>query len=556
MPSPFSTDTDDPVAPTDSTTMSRRRFVGTAVAVGGASGLSACVGRDTEDNDNMMTSDLAFEEVSDNWGIDYEITGEATGSGYGGVVVGDTNRNGLPDLLAIGGDRPILYENDGDRFVTNERLPSMTYPPLKSAVFFDATGDGWEDLLLIPKSGEPIFLENSNGTFDAVERGLDEPLQWGTGAAAADFTGDGSLDIVIVQNGNWSATLPDRDNGGEATDGYENHLYRNTDGAFERVDAPNVSGSHWSLAVSATDLTGNGAADIHVANDFGFDVLLENKGDMSFDRRQLDNTNLHAMSSTIRDVNGNGHPDIFVTNIGFESPEDIWALHSGKAVRNVGNNLLINEGNGKFKDRADEYGVRRGGWGWAAAIEDFRNRGSLDIVHATLSYLEGANDGNYESVITPPALWEKKGDGFKEVSAQDVGFEPGNGRGLATLDLDGNGQVDVAIADTSGSIKLYKNLNDQGNWLTFDFRNRGQDAIGSTIKVDTDETEYVRRFNTRTDFFSQSTRKLHFGLGSADTVSVTVIRPDGSEKTVDDVAVNRHLVIEPDDTISDADPPI
>jgi len=499
-------------------------------------------------------ADLQFREVGADWGIDYEATGEATGSATGGVAVADVDRDGRPDVLAVGGPEPVLYENTGESYVESGALPNASYPTIKSAHFFDATGDGWEDLLLIPKAGEPIFLRNDGGTFTTEEAGFDHELRWGTGAAAGDFTGNGLLDVVIIQNGNWTAETPRRGVDGEATDGYPNLLYRNTGDGFERVESEAVAGPRWSLAVSAADFTGDGLADIHVANDYGFDVILENQGNMSFEREPIGKTNLHGMSSIVRDVNGDGHLDVFVTNIRFDDTEDVWALNSGLGVRNRGNTLLLNDGNGSFTDVTDEYGLRKGGGGWAAAIEDFDNGGDLEVLHATTSYLERTEDGGFRSVETPPALWTRVGEGnFTRVNASDAGFLPSNGRGLATLDFDGDGNLDVLVADTSGRFKLYENRNDEGNRLRVRLRGGERTVLGTTVVVETDGDTYEQVLTSRSDFFSQSSRVLHFGLGSEEPQRVRIVRPDGTEHVYEDVAPNQRLVVAPDGSVTVAD---
>lgn len=526
------------------------------------------------------TERVTVTEVGDACGLSYETTGNADGSDDGGVAVADYDRDGWPDLLAVGGG-PVLFrntggeavadsggENDGAKneiggFERSGALPDGEYPPLKTALFFDADGDGWSDLLLVPRAGQPILLENDRGEFERGDAGFDTELEWGTGAAAADYDGDGDLDLFVTQNGDWRSQTPRRGASGEATDGFPNLLYENvgqagnqdandTDTTFERVTDAGVAGHRWSLATTFTDLTGDGRPDIHVANDYARDAVLVNRGDGTFARREVPGTNRHGMASVARDVTGDGRLDLFVSNIEFDAPTDVWELNSGLGVRNRGNTLLVNRGNGTFVERADDYGVRQGGWGWAAAIEDFDNDGTLDLLHATKFYLERTDDSGFTGVETRPSLWEGQPNGtFERRDADEAGFVPSNGRGLATLDFDRDGDSDVVVADTTGRFKLYR-TDAAGNWLQV--RVRGAGSHGARVHVETTSDTLTRVQRSRSGLFSQSTRTLHFGLGPATVERLRIVRADGTTHTLDDVPTNRRVTVTENGTLDIAEP--
>ncbi|MFB6229212.1 MAG: CRTAC1 family protein [Halobacteriales archaeon] len=486
---------------------------------------------------------VQFEETATDCGLVYETTGNSDGSADGGTFVTDYDRDGWPDLLAVGGERPVLFENTGEGFDQSGALPDGEYPPIKSALFFDAEGDGFDDLILVPRSAEPIFLANRGGTFERTDVGFDTALKWGTGASAADFDGDGDLDVFITQNGDWRNQLPRRNASGEATDGFPNRLYENTEDGFERVEGPKVNGSKWSLATSAVDLTSDGRPDIHVANDYGYDALLVNQGNWTFERRQLPETNRHGMASVVRDVNGDGKLDLFVTNIEFENPSQVWGLNSGLEVRNRGNTLLINRGDGHFENRAGARGIRQGGWGWSGAIEDFDNDGTLDTIHATKTYLIREESGSFTTVETAPALWEGTTNGtFERRNATEAGLVTSNGRGLATFDYDRDGDRDVVVADTSNRFKLYENADDGGNWLQVQIDPGNGTAVGSVVRVETSDGDVITRVrSSRSNFFSQSSRTLQFGLGPQTIERLEVRRPDGTELVFEDVEADQRV---------------
>jgi hypothetical protein len=304
-----------------------------------------------------------------------------------------------------------------------------------------------------------------------------------------------------------------------------------------------VAGSHWSLATSFVDLTNNGHPDIHVANDFGWDVILVNNGNGTFTRQKIPGTNRHGMSSSVRDINGDGYLDIFVTNIEFNQSQDVWEINSGLAVRNRGNTLLINQGNGTFVDRATEYGVREGTWGWASAIEDFDNDGALELVHTTKFYLRfTAND--IVGVETTPSLWEETENGsFMARNGTDAGFIPANSRGLVTLDFDRDGDLDMIVSDTNSTFKLYENTTTAGNWLQVRVRNADDTPLGTRVRLVTTNGTRTRVLNSQSDLFSQSTRTLHFGLGGHSIERLEVERPNGRTHVYQNISNNRRAIV-------------
>jgi len=566
MSSPFPSTTVEP----PSTTAGRVVLVGLAVVVvAGTAAVGLAVGPFAGGpfadspfavgpfaSDAVGGDDVAFEQVTGSCGPSYRTSGNADGSDDGGVAVADYDGDGWPDLLAVGGDQPVLFENDGGRLERSGALPDGEYPELKSALFFDADGDGREDLLLVPRVGDPVFLSNDGASFSRRDAGFNVTLEWGTGASAADYDGDGDLDVYVTQNGNWREETPRRNASGAATDGYPNVLFENTDDGFERVTDAGVAGSHWSLATSFVDLTGDGRPDIHVANDYGWDALLVNQGDGTFDRRRIPDTNRHGMASVVRDVNGDDRLDLFVTNIEFPNPQQIWELNSGLNVYNRGNTLLLNRGNGTFEERATEYGVREGGWGWAASIEDFDNDGTLDVVHATKYHLLRNQDGSFSAVETTPAVWEGRSNGtFERRNGSAVGFVPSNGRGLATADFDRDGDRDLVVAGTSEGFVRYENVNEGGHWLQVRVEPDEGTAVGSEIRVVTsDGTVHTRVQSSRSNFFSQSSRTMQFGLGPHTVDRLEVVRPDGTELVFEDVETDRRVRVTADGTLASAEP--
>ncbi|MFB6138027.1 MAG: CRTAC1 family protein [Halobacteriaceae archaeon] len=504
-------------------------------------------------------------------GFDYEYEVSATGgmmrTTNAGVYTADYDGDGWQDLLAVGGEHPVLFRNTGGSFVRSGALPPIA-GEVRSALFLDHDGDGDQDLLFLADGRAPQLLENVGGAFehaDAFEDSL--PLAWG--ATTADYDRDGCLDLFVYQYGNWTKRLPEGYGSGNYSvpvnedNGNPDHLYRGTCGDFEHVNATaaGIRGARWTLAASFVDLTGDGLPDIHQANDINYDVLYVNQGDGTFRQVLLpERTNRNGMSSEVADVTRDGRLDVFVTNIFYPK----WAMrqiNAGLLLKARGNNLIANHGNGTFVMRGDQYGINVGGWGWAAVIADLDNDGDQDLFHTTRNmsferrdvYFTDAEKRrlNSHEFYHYPVLYARAGQTFTGVSAQASGFPQLNSRGVARLDFDRDGRLDLAVA-TTGEYRLFENRMDRGRAVQVRVLGPGGSpagALGATVTVAAPTLpngSVERRVHARTDFLSQDSRLVHVGVGNASTVDVTVRWPDGTERTFRDVAVGGRVVVSPD----------
>ncbi len=499
-------------------------------------------------------TEIKFREVSLERGINYSTYNDRYLPGNSGLYVTDFNRDSWPDFLALGGERPVLYQNKEGVFNESGVLQGIGGgDSFKSAVFFDYDNDGWEDLYLLSETGESLFLENSEGEFHVKEVGLQEDFRVPMGASAADYDGDGCLDVFVIQNGDWERTDP---TGMEQTfveddldNGNPNILFEGGCSEFTRVRKTGIEGEHWSLAASFVDLNNDTLPDIHVANDFGEDVLYVNSLDSgsgpSFRRNELGFwTNRNGMSSEVEDLNRDFLPDILVTNLykSEEYRENRLKSDSPNKYRFEGNNLLINTGDFanevKFREEAEKYNLKRGKWGWAAILADFNNDGMSDVFHST----GRSHPVRLEEInLTTPVFGIRKEDGFKR---RDDLFEAIDGRGAVKLDFDRDGDLDILLADHQGRHRLYENRLEGGNWIQIRVRPDDKPALGTKVYLTANGITRLKIQNSKFDFLSQDSRYLHFGLGSAQNVDeIRIVNPYGDKKILRDVEANQRLSI-------------
>jgi hypothetical protein len=534
------------------------------------------VGFPLMDNDESEVTEQeksTFQEVSSSKGINYTTNNEDIESG--GVFILDYNADNWPDILVIGGDKPLLYENTGGRFVPANELPPIE-DEVKTAVAFDYNLDGWEDLLLLRVNNTPILLANNHSKYHAVDVGFDTQISMPKSAAVADFDRNGCPDVFIAQNADWDNRTPlaarfsnfrEEINGSE-DNGNPNYLYQSNCSKFTLSANSNIRGKRWTLATSFIDLTGDGWPDIHTANDFNNDVIYINQMNGTFRAKELDeNTDRNAMSSEITDVNGDGQIDIFVTNIYL--PPAYRSNNPRLRSESYGNNLLINDGQGHFQDAADEYGVQEGGWGWAAVFADFDNDGDPDLFHTTSGQslpfavkgnLREQGVNNFQQYLAKrpyleyPVLWERTSSKFKLLNSSRTGFRSESYKGAADLDFDLDGDIDLVVASSEGHFRLYENTLKRNRALTIVFDNATA-ALGTRVYVTANGKTQMRVLNSKADFLSQDSRALHFGLGSVSRVArIRIVEQNGDTHVLREEKAGNILIITHNGSITERIP--
>ena len=251
-----------------------------------------------------------------------------------GVAVGDIDNDGLPDIFFAGNMvTSRLYLNRGHmRFDdVTERAGLTTNQWVTGVTMVDINHDGLLDIYA-SVSGHPwstpaeranlLFLNNGNRTFtEAAARFGIADTNFTTHAAFLDYDGDGCLDLFLLNNSPEDFARGDVTNnpsGGRGrTPGSHNVLYRNDcHEAFTDVSAKAgiLKDAGYGLGVAVADLNGDGRPDIYVSNDGApNDVLYVNNGDGTFTNqagRWLKHTSEAGMGVDIADFNNDGEPDI------------------------------------------------------------------------------------------------------------------------------------------------------------------------------------------------------------------------------------------------------
>ncbi len=458
---------------------------------------------------------------------------------------------------------------------------------------------GQPPVAFLRRAGTPAPAASAYAAIDVVPRGAasEDARRWYTNAATtADVDGDGHVDLVIGNYFADGARVLDPD--AEGVEEMQDSMSRAFNGGRDRIllfaaattgAEPTVSftdaadafeapvGRGWTLAVGAADLDGDLLPELYFANDFGPDRLLHNLSEPGKVRfatltgrktiamptsKVLGRDSFKGMGVDFADVNDDGLLDIYVSNIA----EEFALEESHFLFASTGRTDLMAAGVAPYVDRSEALGVSRSGWGWDTRFGDFDNDGVTEMVQATgflrgehdrwpeLHELAMANDGVVRHASSWPRFdhgddlsgWQhnpffvRAQDGRYYDIAPDIGLgAPYLTRGIATADVDGDGDLDFAIANQWETSYLFRNESAAtGASLGLDLRipvadaSTGRPAIGAAVTVRRpDGRALVAQVDGGNGHSGARSPELHFGLGAlpaGETVMVEVRWRDGA----------------------------
>jgi hypothetical protein len=495
--------------------------------------------------------------------------------GSGGALF-DYDNDGDLDLFAVQGGalRPAenaaaapksrLYRNDvagGGRVqftdVTETSGLSVTGYGMGAATG-DFNNDGWIDLYVTAMGPAVLLKNNGNGTFTDVTRtsGTADG-RWSTSATFFDYDADGWLDLFVAHYVDFTVDMKRGCFAADSARDYCNPavyapvpdrlFHNNRDGTFSDVStrAGLLRAPARGLGVLAADFNADGWIDLYVANDGDPNHLWINRaGSGTFaDEGLLAGVAVNRMGQAqgsmgidIADVDGDGDEDLFVTNLD-----------------NEGNALYRNVGKMLFEDRTSESGLLKLGMtGFGARFLDYDNDGWLDLVVANGAVRQSRRQAQQRDAFPlrqRNQLFRNDRGRFTEVTEKAGGAFAGLnvGRGVATGDLDNDGDADLVVFNNSGPAQVL--LNDVGqrqHWLGVRVMDGRRDALQARVSVaDRRGRAVSRRVQVDGSYCTAGDPRLLFGLGAETAPRVVRVQwPGGRVEEFRDLAVDRYWVLE------------
>ena len=360
------------------------------------------------------------------------------------------------------------------------------------------------------KNGTPVFIDKAH------EYGLDFS-GFSTQSVFFDYDLDGDLDMFLLnhsvhENGNFQ---PRNQFTGTYNALSGDRLYQNnselsgilnTQNIFTDVTKQsgiNSSAIGYGLGVSVADVNNDGYPDIYVCNDFHEnDYLYINQKNGTFKeegQERLMHTSQFSMGVDMADITNDGYPEIMSTDMLSSDPYilkrslsegayDIfnYKLSIGYSYQYTRNNLQLNLRNGLFSEIGLYSGVAATDWSWSPLFFDFDNDGYKDLFISNgipkrlndIDYINFVSNGDVQQKIQENNFREKDLaliDKFPVIKLPDKFFKnngnasftdeknfidgsiPTFSNGAVCVDLDNDGDIDVAVNSIDASALIYEN---------------------------------------------------------------------------------------------------
>jgi hypothetical protein len=452
----------------------------------------------------------AFRDAAAETGLVFEHHNGMTGQYYlpevtcAGVALFDYNNDGKLDIFLVQGgplgpdqkpDRKTgpthrLFRNDMEVLPDGRRVLKFTDVTKEAGLDFadygmgviaaDFDGDGWVDLYVTCLGKNRLLHNNGNGTFTDVTdaAGVGDAGAWHLSAAAVDFDRDGKLDLFVCRYVEWSFTNHHICNGSGRGQDYcgpqafppeRSRLYRNLGGGrFADVSLAShiASKAGPAMGVVCADFNGDGWPDLFVANDGQANHCWINQHDGTFVEEAL-------VRGCALDDKGHSEANMGVIAADFRNTglDDLFVTH----VKNERSALYLNQGKGLFSDGSMRTGLdatTRPFTGFGACALDYDNDGWLDIFTANgeVKVIEAqARQGIPLPLRQRCLLFHNRGGQnlrFEEITEGDFLKVEDVGRGVACGDLNNDGAMDLVVTNNNGPVRLLLNQVGQKNhWL-------------------------------------------------------------------------------------------
>ena len=417
------------------------------------------------------------------------------------------------------------------------------------ALFFDYDGDGDLDMYLLdhsthtqraieapaqlsatsPRTSDRLFRNDGNHFTDVTDAaGLHDGIDgYGLGIVASDFNNDGCPDIYVTNDfqGN-------------------DYLYiNNCNGTFtESIAKATGHTSRFSMGVDAADFNNDGRTDI-----ISLDMLPEREDILKtsaitesfniYNRRIEAGYHPQYARNALQLNRGKGKFSEIGYLAGVSATDWSWAALFADLDNDGRKDLFVT--NGIFRRPNDmDYITYVGNEAVQASLHDTITEANLSLLkkmpQAPLAKYAFRNDGNLR---------------FTNVAEAWGLAEPGFSNGAAYVDLNNSGSLDLVVNNINAPASIYRShareIN-KNHYLTVQLRGSGANTAGFGARVEVTQgaqKQVVEQMPTR-GFLSSVDPRLHFGLGSSNRIdTLTVIWPNHRFQTLTNLEGDRILTL-------------
>ncbi|MGQ0733164.1 MAG: CRTAC1 family protein [Acidobacteriota bacterium] len=465
-----------------------------------------------------------------------------------------------------------------------------------AVALFDMDDDGDLDMYLVQSGSvadqtrkDPtnrLYRNRGDGTFEDATAGSGTDVAgYGMGVAVGDYDNDGDSDLFVTNYG--PSVLLRNDGGGRFVDvtaaagvagrGWHTGAAFFDDDADGDLDLFVLRYINWSPATELPCFSLMGNPDFCSPRNYDAplsDVLYRNNGNSTFTdvsgEAGLHTAFGNGLGIVVSDVNRDGRPDVFVANDAM--PNQLWinegqgrfvdrALVSGTAVDEDGSaksgmgvdaqdvdddgdpDLLVVNLDGEsdsyfrndgafFSDATAAAGLRavsRPFTRFGTAFVDFDNDGRLDLFQANGRVGQQARKYSSDPYAEPSLVYRGLAGGrFEEVTPRGGTASPliASARGAAFGDLDNDGGVDVVVVNRDHEPFLLRNVvPSRGQWIALRVvEPSGRDSFGAVVTLGVGNRTVTREVRAAFSYLASNDPRVHIGLGVETRVTNIRVR--------------------------------
>jgi hypothetical protein len=444
------------------------------------------------EGDNVLYRNLGgwrFEDITSRAGVACPNTDAS------GAALADLDGDRDLDLIVntVGSGTHVFFNDGKGRFTKS----TTTLNPGRggtSLALGDLDGDGFLDLY-VANYRTSALMDMPNTRFFFKRVGNQQVVSTVNGRPATDPEFADRF-VVNARGGIDELGEPDalyRNMGGT------NFMLRSfADGSFRNEDGQPLERAPlaWGLSVAIRDINQDGSPDIYVCNDFDSrDEVWINQGGGKFraiDRLAIRKSSLFSMGIDFADINRDGYDDFFVLDM--LARDRVHRLTTapdrGPPVPVIGkfddrpgymmNTLFLNRGDGTYAEIAHLSGLAASDWSWAASFLDVDLDGWEDVLISNgheraarhMDIIDELGRRRAQRQMSPAEILEQRKLFPRLATANlvfrnrgDLTFEKANwgfdyvgvSHGIATADLDNDGDLDAIVNNLNDAASIYRN---------------------------------------------------------------------------------------------------